>query len=150
MLCLFFFKQKTAYEMRISDWSSDVCSSDLLDIGRRDRVATGGECVLGIVQHPDVTAGLVDRVARRLLVGDQSVDRVDERRDRTVAAALERAQLAVDVDVDVELVPLAGSRGGVHGVELQRRRSAEHTSELQSLMRISYAVFCLQNKKKKN
>src|SRR3546814_8628977 len=28
--CLFFFKQKTAYEMRISDWSSDVCSSDLV------------------------------------------------------------------------------------------------------------------------
>src|SRR3546814_2592377 len=37
---LFFFKQKTAYEMRISDWSSDVCSSDLLagsDRPRRDR-----------------------------------------------------------------------------------------------------------------
>src|SRR3546814_2227247 len=32
ILCLFFFKQKTAYEMRISDWSSDVCSSDLLEI----------------------------------------------------------------------------------------------------------------------
>src|SRR3546814_3515248 len=31
MLLFFFFKQKTAYEMRISDWSSDVCSSDLLD-----------------------------------------------------------------------------------------------------------------------
>src|SRR3546814_6657130 len=30
--CLFFFKQKTAYEMRISDWSSDVCSSDLLAV----------------------------------------------------------------------------------------------------------------------
>src|SRR3546814_12983187 len=30
-LCFFFFKQKTAYEMRISDWSSDVCSSDLFD-----------------------------------------------------------------------------------------------------------------------
>src|SRR3546814_1834949 len=30
MFCFFFFKQKTAYEMRISDWSSDVCSSDLL------------------------------------------------------------------------------------------------------------------------
>src|SRR3546814_12950510 len=29
LLCIFFFKQKTAYEMRISDWSSDVCSSDL-------------------------------------------------------------------------------------------------------------------------
>src|SRR3546814_8932175 len=30
VVCMFFFKQKTAYEMRISDWSSDVCSSDLL------------------------------------------------------------------------------------------------------------------------
>src|SRR3546814_1930291 len=30
--CIFFFKQKTAYEMRISDWSSDVCSSDLLNL----------------------------------------------------------------------------------------------------------------------
>src|SRR3546814_19586103 len=33
-LCFFFFKQKTAYELRISDWSSDVCSSDLREIGR--------------------------------------------------------------------------------------------------------------------
>src|SRR3546814_1309158 len=33
VLCFFFFKQKTAYEMRISDWSSDVCSSDLACIG---------------------------------------------------------------------------------------------------------------------
>src|SRR3546814_10726441 len=31
LCCVFFFKQKTAYEMRISDWSSDVCSSDLID-----------------------------------------------------------------------------------------------------------------------
>src|SRR3546814_2308318 len=31
-LCFFFFKQKTAYEMRISDWSSDVCSSDLVTL----------------------------------------------------------------------------------------------------------------------
>src|SRR3546814_9152672 len=34
-MCFFFFKQKTAYEMRISDWSSDVCSSDLIDTGSR-------------------------------------------------------------------------------------------------------------------
>src|SRR3546814_2802531 len=31
VVCVFFFKQKTAYEMRISDWSSDVCSSDLFE-----------------------------------------------------------------------------------------------------------------------
>src|SRR3546814_4322842 len=36
VVCFFFFKQKTAYEMRISDWSSDVCSSDLLRIARED------------------------------------------------------------------------------------------------------------------
>src|SRR3546814_2193737 len=50
LLCFFFFKQKTAYEMRISDWSSDVCSSDLgivtghaaatLDGGAHHRVAS--------------------------------------------------------------------------------------------------------------
>src|SRR3546814_987434 len=41
----FFFKQKTAYEMRISDWSSDVCSSDLLDRRRESR--KGGELLAG-------------------------------------------------------------------------------------------------------
>src|SRR3546814_4943916 len=43
---VFFFKQKTAYEMRISDWSSDVCSSDLVGI---DRDALE-ECVDGLTQ----------------------------------------------------------------------------------------------------
>src|SRR3546814_2479225 len=38
---LFFFKQKTAYEMRISDWSSDVCSSDLFAIGERRHCLSG-------------------------------------------------------------------------------------------------------------
>src|SRR3546814_7595078 len=40
-ILFFFFKQKTAYEMRISDWSSDVCSSDLLLRLRRDSPAAG-------------------------------------------------------------------------------------------------------------
>src|SRR3546814_6610219 len=40
VFCLFFFfKQKTAYEMRISDWSSDVCSSDLLSFSNAEQVA---------------------------------------------------------------------------------------------------------------
>src|SRR3546814_10578164 len=39
MMLVFFFKQKTAYEMRISDWSSDVCSSDLAEVGE---VVLGG------------------------------------------------------------------------------------------------------------
>src|SRR3546814_5863400 len=53
MYCVFFFKQKTAYEMRISDWSSDVCSSDLaifhkweLDFAVIGRVTDTGHMVL--------------------------------------------------------------------------------------------------------
>src|SRR3546814_20392502 len=42
VVCFFFFKQKTAYEMRISDWSSDVCSSDL---GNLDILARGGQAL---------------------------------------------------------------------------------------------------------
>src|SRR3546814_4483123 len=46
MLVLFFFKQKTAYEMRISDWSSDVCSSDLgTDVRPSTRFKRSPECV---------------------------------------------------------------------------------------------------------
>src|SRR3546814_6185510 len=48
IFCFFFFKQKTAYEMRISDWSSDVCSSDLalageVAIARKNRYLVGAE-----------------------------------------------------------------------------------------------------------
>src|SRR3546814_17170326 len=43
-MLFFFFKQKTAYEMRISDWSSDVCSSDLVG---RERVRLGIACARG-------------------------------------------------------------------------------------------------------
>src|SRR3546814_5597029 len=43
-LCFFFFKQKTAYDMRMSDWSSDVCSSDLNDGERREQVRKYALC----------------------------------------------------------------------------------------------------------
>src|SRR3546814_6081403 len=49
-LCFFFFKQKTAYEMRISDWSSDVCSSDLL--GPHALAAVAGDPYAVQTQHP--------------------------------------------------------------------------------------------------
>src|SRR3546814_2424598 len=46
VLVFFFFKQKTAYELRISDWSSDVCSSDLLDSDRLRRAVGLGRVTL--------------------------------------------------------------------------------------------------------
>src|SRR3546814_9054311 len=47
----FFFKQKTAYDMRISDWSSDVCSSDLVKAGLRPAAVTKGAAQAGLVLH---------------------------------------------------------------------------------------------------
>src|SRR3546814_643877 len=54
-ICFFFFKQKTAYEMRISDWSSDVCSSDL-DLGAhiaKQLAAEGSRDQLPHLHDPD-------------------------------------------------------------------------------------------------
>src|SRR3546814_4788676 len=73
----FFFKQKTAYEMRISDWSSDVCSSDLLFEQQRRLEA---QCALDrlLLQQLDgggvegvLVVRLEDEQAERLLTGDQ-------------------------------------------------------------------------------
>src|SRR3546814_7769267 len=54
---IFFFKRKTAYEMRISDWSSDVCSSDLVENGRAALLLVArGEAPLGVVYGSDALA----------------------------------------------------------------------------------------------
>src|SRR3546814_9609683 len=108
------FKQKTAYEVRISDWSSDVCSSDL------EHRAGLGERLLR--SFPGHRLGFV----------------------HLFAGAVERALYGV-LHFGLGLVDGA-LRLGQRGV--RGRRSEEHTSELQSLMRISYAVFCLTNKQK--
>src|SRR3546814_5273912 len=57
----FFFKQKTAYEMRISDWSSDVCSSDLLDAVFAARHAPSGERLFNSVFTLGLMIGISDR-----------------------------------------------------------------------------------------
>src|SRR3546814_7854484 len=105
----FFFKQKTAYEMRISDWSSDVCASDLNPETERPAVIEAIEAqgfeVLGEFDAPSGLRGFAG------VAGQQPV-------------------------------AVYATNDGEHAV-----RSEEHTSELQSLMRISYAVFCLKKKK---
>src|SRR3546814_1055216 len=104
---LFFFKQKTAYEMRISDWSSDVCSSDLLSL------LPGFMSVFDSVEKFQAIAPLALRLSMR------SHSRPSSIRNTSVCSEACGARVV---------------------------RSEEHTSELQSLMRISYAVFCLKKK----
>src|SRR3546814_9256930 len=107
----FFFKQKTAYDVRISDWSSDVCSSDL-----RHRARAVAACAIKTAQIAKAITG--NAVHLHGGIGMTS--------EYTVGRYLLRALVN------------------------ERLRSEEHTSELQSLMRISYAVFCLKKKKQKN
>src|SRR3546814_7033388 len=114
--------------MRISDWSSDVCSSDLrgLQLGgghRRDIV------------RPDRRPDDPRRIGRRLTPLDRIdiTHAVDHAPDRGVFAVKFQHRLKHDEELAVRAV---------------LTRSEEHTSELQSLMRISYAVFCLKKKKK--
>src|SRR3546814_4980536 len=139
MCCSFvcFFKQKTAYEMRISDWSSDVCSSDLLVEERvvDEHHARHLRQPLGR-RHG---ARMVDRrqVAQPRLAEQGHVDREGERAQAAVGADVARGLFAPDM--------LLARRERQH-----EARSEEHTSELQSLMRISYAVFCLKKKKNNN
>src|SRR3546814_3662376 len=106
----FFFKQKTAYDIRISDWSSDVCSSDL----PRSR----GSCRSRQREGED---GRNRLPGRRGPAGNdqQGHDWVSRHHAKRSCRAGRYRSLA---------------------------RSEEHTSELQSLMRNSYAVFCLKKK----
>src|SRR3546814_10899150 len=100
--------------MRISDWSSDVCSSDLLVVeidGKRTRLSESGnaeraDCTFGATGQHNVSIIHCDHAGR-------------------IANAVRACRTGRD-----------------NGVV----RSEEHTSELQSLMRISYAVFCLKKK----
>src|SRR3546814_10708838 len=110
--------------MRISDWSSDVCSSDLIRSFLQRRL--GGHRADHIVEREllDLAPIEFDQPG-----GEWLRVLLDPRFHRPVFARHERADLQL---------PFAD--------QPQRRRSEEHTSELQSLMRISYAVFCLKKK----
>src|SRR3546814_7537427 len=118
LCCVFFFKQKTAYEMRISDWSSDVCSSDLLTSHRTGFAAAKSSPVFTRPREESV------RLMRRWGQGPK---------------------LGKWTHHPCHALQLTGRLLRATSVLC---RSEEHTSELQSLMRISYAVFCLKKKKK--
>src|SRR3546814_1217937 len=125
----FFFKQTTAYGMRISDWSSDVCSSDLTRPGSCQRArGTAAKRAAAADRLHDDAIGLIAR-------------RVDSRADGDVhRAAATRALWHRSSRKTAQHGPGRRSRIGLF-------RSEEHTSELQSLMRISSAVFCLKKQK---
>src|SRR3546814_7795996 len=120
--------------MRISDWSSDVCSSDLVLRADPGEERAEHRVVLGPHRAHERGAAIGQRdVAFQLL-------RVRQDREAWVATAAMQLPRRRHRHARVE-------REHPVGVDQQRvDRSEEHTSELQSLMRISYAVFCLKKK----
>src|SRR3546814_3270110 len=128
----FFFKQKTAYEMRISDWSSDVCSSDLADPDHADcRVRS--QCA--------PMRGLYRAELSRL----PAYCRADCCHHETIAPAPAAALSHVDPSAarKDQHPAIERLRPSLYGLWYPAGRSEQHTSELQSLMRSSYDVCCL-------
>src|SRR3546814_6339071 len=128
--------------MRISDWSSDVCSSDL-DF----HVRAEGELARGVAEQ----AIVVQRGVPLRQVVDRGVDAAvaaGGAGDALVGACPAAVLLAVAIGAFVHVRATAYVHQGVIHVQRPEDRSEEHTSELQSLMRISYAVFCLKKKNK--
>src|SRR3546814_5425955 len=110
--------------MRISDWSSDVCSSDLLPV----LGICGGQQLLNVVLGGTLIQHIPDEV-QNALAHEQSNPRHEAGHD-------------VDLAADSLLRAICRTAG----MAVNSARSEEHTSELQSLVRISYAVFCLTQK----
>src|SRR3546814_2174200 len=134
--------------MRISDWSSDVCSSDLMAAGNAAGAILADLNVL-VAQRRDLRQmGDTKNLALRTKCAqfashhfghratDAAVDFVEDHgRD-----AVQTQRGHFDRQTDARELAAGGD------LAQRARRSEEHTSELQSLMRISYAVFCLKKK----
>src|SRR3546814_5677393 len=131
--------------MRISDWSSDVCSSDLAAFVRQVRVGGGGRVLGGrwLALRPvfeQVGEQVADAVFPSAIVDAAAFDHA-----RIVGGAIDLLLPAAGAGPFLQPRPLHRFEGELRfeaGNNLVR--SEEHTSELQSLMRISYAVFCLK------
>src|SRR3546814_2422389 len=135
--------------MSISDWSSDVCSSDLAVENFLQILAEAHvEHLVGFVQHDGLEAGKVERAAFQMVA--QAARRADDdMRAVAESAAFLGGVHAADAGCDAGAGAAVSDAGAGAGVGVSTgigHRSEEHTSELQSLMRSSYAVFCLKKK----
>src|SRR3546814_2295747 len=117
--------------MRISDWSSDVCSSDLKQAQAEE---SQGRRLGNLLQDKGCPGEGVVRDRQRIVYA--GIEQAGGRAEETKARVDNRLSGQQAGDLLVQVRPI--------GV-----RSEEHTSELQSLMRISYAVFCLKKKTKR-
>src|SRR3546814_5870197 len=137
--------------MRISDWSSDVCSSDLPDTGEQaleivDTLVRSNAIDVLVI---DSVAALVPREEIEGEMGDSHVGlqaRLMSQSLRKLTGSISRSRCMV-----IFINQLRMKIGVMYGnpeTTTGGNRTEEHTSELQSIMRNSYAVFCVKKKKK--
>src|SRR3546814_1225621 len=128
LVCVFFFKQKTAYEMRISDWSSDVCSSDLCSItrGPANPISAFGSAIW-------ISPSCAKLADTPPIVGCVSTETNGSPRSPSLASAADVLAICISENNDscMRAPPVA--------LKQTYGSSEEHTSELQSLMRNSSA-----------
>src|SRR3546814_2105096 len=130
--------------MRISDWSSDVCSSDLIAAERHvalleDRRPRHRRADAASERDEEGIARCLEQGGVKVLIGGAAFGR----RERVFGHVGERLGHRRDLRLGAAL---RGERGGLRLDDLAQQ-IGRATSELQSLMRISYAVFCLKKKK---
>src|SRR3546814_5684209 len=152
-MVVFFFKQKTAYEMRSSDWSSDVCSSDLAYRPADEAtVWPFGDPIARLRQHLE-TLGEWDgeRHEAQAKELDDLVKTTQKQSEKLgiLGHGMHQPFETMFDDVFEELpwhlkeqcAQMLAEKEATFGPNWKPERSEEHTSELHSLMRISYAVF---------
>src|SRR3546814_19794739 len=119
----FFFKQKTAYEMRISDWSSDVCSSDLADViqkGRSIKIATD--------TRPGTVADLFEGYVASPKAANNPSWKETEKGSNKIADTLGRNRPAREIEAEevVELIRPIYERGAQYGIAAWRDRVRQY------------------------
>src|SRR3546814_6317962 len=131
--CFFFVKQKTAYEMRISDWSSDVCASDL---GKADVI------ILAVLLegHRDVAKALPDWQGKTIIDAMNTSDTVEDLDGLPSTAFAATSFPGARFVKGFNHLPArtVATDPNVVGGQRVVFRSEEHTSELKPLMRMSY------------
>src|SRR3546814_6210585 len=141
--------------MRISDWSSDVCSSDLAGLRTWDMQNPFPEEANRVIAgklarwHFAPTEGSRQNLLKEGVPDSEIIVTGNTVIDALLMTAAKDLELAVPLDPTKRLVLVTSHRRENFGEPFRNicralRRSEEHTSELQSLMRISYAVFCLK------
>src|SRR3546814_4798969 len=153
----FFLKQKTAYEMRISDWSSDVCSSDLTD-----EINSIYALIPIIAYCYQLDGHLTDLQIRKVVkwffyaqIRTRYVSQLPQKLDRDLKVIKDSSQPFDDLiqiikdERTLEISPDESVGRDISHPLYPMMRSEEHTSEPKSLQRISYSDVCRKNKRQR-